>query len=64
MDTVDVWVFRDQSDLGYDPTGGADITGFSVEALDGSIGKVDKANNDVGQATSSSTRGRGSSARR
>jgi hypothetical protein len=50
MDTVDVWVFRDQADLGYDPIGGADITGFSVEALDGSIGKVDKANNDVGQA--------------
>ncbi len=50
METVDVWVFRSQADLGYDPTGGTDITGFSVEALDGSIGKVDKANNDVGQA--------------
>ena len=48
MDTVDVWVFRDQSDLGYDPTGGAAIAGYHVEALDGSIGKVDEANNDVG----------------
>ncbi len=50
MDTVDVWVFRDTADLGYDATSGRDITGFSVEALDGSIGKVDKANNDVGRS--------------
>jgi hypothetical protein len=50
MDTVDVWVYRDQTALGYDATSGRDITGFSVEALDGSIGKVDKANNDVGRS--------------
>ncbi len=42
MATADMWVYREtrwtQSDL----------TGFSVEAIDGSIGKVDEASNDVG----------------
>jgi PRC-barrel domain len=42
MTTMNVWVYREtlwtQNDL----------TGFSVEALDGSIGKVDEASNDVG----------------
>jgi hypothetical protein len=41
MATADIWVYREtrwtQSDL----------TGFSVEAIDGSIGKVDEASNDV-----------------
>jgi hypothetical protein len=41
MATMDVWVYREtlwtQNDL----------TGFSVEALDGSIGKVDEASNEV-----------------
>jgi hypothetical protein len=50
MEFIDVWVFRDEADLGYDPTGGADITGFHVEALDGSIGKVDRANSEIGQS--------------
>lgn len=45
----DVWSYREQAQLGYDPTGGGDLTGFKVEALDGSIGKIDGANNDVGQ---------------
>ena len=42
MATADVWMYREtiwtQSDL----------SGFGVEALDGSIGKVDEASNDVG----------------
>ena len=42
MATADIWAYREtrwtQSDL----------TGFSVEAIDGSIGKVDEASNDVG----------------
>jgi hypothetical protein len=42
MATMDVWIYREtvwaQSDL----------TGFSVEALDGSIGKIDEASNEVG----------------
>ena len=42
MATTDMWTYRDTS-----WTQG-DVTGFSVEAIDGSIGKVDKASNDVG----------------
>jgi hypothetical protein len=42
MATTDLWMYREtvrtQSDL----------SGFSVEAQDGSIGKVDEASNDVG----------------
>jgi len=42
MATADIWMYREtrwtQSDL----------TGFSVEAIDGSIGKIDEASNDVG----------------
>jgi hypothetical protein len=41
MAAADIWMYREtrwtQSDL----------TGFSVEAIDGSIGKVDEASNDV-----------------
>jgi hypothetical protein len=47
---VDVWTFRDQSKLGFDPTGGHDITGYGVEAVDGSIGKVDDATYEVGSS--------------
>ncbi|MFH9197405.1 PRC-barrel domain-containing protein [Streptomyces anulatus] len=39
---------------GYQPssghTAGADLTGYSVEATDGSIGKVDKHSDEVGSA--------------
>ncbi|MBK3557978.1 PRC-barrel domain-containing protein [Streptomyces globisporus] len=39
---------------GYQPssghTVGADLTGYSVEATDGSIGKVDKYSDEVGSA--------------
>jgi hypothetical protein len=42
MATTDIWVYRDTSWLQEE------ITGFSVEAEDGSIGKVDEASNDVG----------------
>jgi hypothetical protein len=45
----DVWSYRDQAQLGYDPTGGVDLAGYKVEALDGSIGKIDEASNDVSQ---------------
>jgi hypothetical protein len=44
MATTDVWVYREaiwaQNDL----------TGFSVEALDGSIGKIDEASNEIGSS--------------
>jgi hypothetical protein len=42
MATTDMWTYRETS-----WTQG-DLTGFSVEAIDGSIGKVDEASNDVG----------------
>ncbi len=48
MQTSDVWTYRSQSQIGYDPTSGRDLSGFGVEALDGSIGKIDEATNDVG----------------
>ena len=33
-----------------DPASGADLTGYSVEATDGGIGKVDEATNEVGSS--------------
>lgn len=49
MATHDVWLYRDRTKLGYDSADGGDITGYGVEALDGSIGKIDKANNEADQ---------------
>jgi hypothetical protein len=47
----DVWTYRDQSELGSNVMEThADISGFAVEALDGSIGKVDAATFDVGRS--------------
>jgi hypothetical protein len=46
-----MWTYRDRSDIGYDITAAyADISGYSVEALDGSIGKVDEATYEIGQS--------------
>lgn len=42
MSTTDLWTYRDSA------IGQTDISGFKVETLDGDIGKVDKATNDVG----------------
>ena len=42
MATADIWVYRETS------WGTADLTGYKVEAVDGSIGKIDEASNDVG----------------
>ena len=41
---MEIWVYRDQTITGVD------LTGFSVEATDGSIGKVDEATNEVGSS--------------
>ena len=46
---TDVWTYRDQSSLGANLES-TDITGFEVEALDGSIGKVDEATYEVGSS--------------
>jgi hypothetical protein len=50
MHSMDVWTYRERNDLGYDPTSGRDLTGFEVEAVDGSIGKIDEATYDVGRS--------------
>ena len=39
---VDIWTFRTA-----DPLGDIDVTGYSVEATDGRIGKVDEATYEV-----------------
>ncbi|WP_369187996.1 PRC-barrel domain containing protein [Streptomyces sp. R08] len=44
--TDNMWGYRAES--GYQT--GTDLTGFKVEASDGSIGKVDKHSEDVGTA--------------
>jgi hypothetical protein len=42
MTTADIWTYREQT------WGTTDFTGYSVEATDGGIGKVDEATNEVG----------------
>jgi hypothetical protein len=44
MATTDLWTYTVVADTDLTAT---DLTGFSVEALDGGIGKVDEATNDV-----------------
>jgi hypothetical protein len=44
MTSVDIWAYREQS------LASPDLSGYSVEALDGGIGKVDEASNDVGSS--------------
>jgi len=45
----DVWTYRERTSLGSDLTR-TDITGFEVEAIDGSIGKIDEATYEVGSS--------------
>ena len=42
--TTGIWTYRET--IRAQP----DLSGYKVEARDGSIGKIDKANNDVGSA--------------
>src|SRR5919197_1491987 len=42
MSTVDIWTYRNQT------FSQRNLSGLSVEAIDGSIGKVDETTNDVG----------------
>jgi hypothetical protein len=42
MSTVDIWTYRNQT------FSQRNLSGMSVEAIDGSIGKVDEATSDVG----------------
>jgi hypothetical protein len=46
MQSEDVWTYRDTA---FDSTSsGTDVVGYGVEALDGSIGKIDEATYDAG----------------
>ncbi len=40
---MDPWTYGNAETLGVDATRNLDLTGFSVEATDGGIGKVDEA---------------------
>jgi hypothetical protein len=42
MTTTEMWTYREQT------WGTTDLVGYSVEATDGGIGKVDETTNDVG----------------
>lgn len=41
MTTADMWMYREQT------WSAADLTGYKVEALDGDIGKIDEATNEI-----------------
>jgi hypothetical protein len=44
----DMWTYREDA---YTQSGaGTDIVGYSVEAIDGSIGKIDEATHDAGSS--------------
>ena len=40
---MDPWTYGDVGTIGVDATQKLDLTGYSVEAIDGGIGKVDEA---------------------
>jgi hypothetical protein len=42
--TADIWTFQDQS------LNAANLVGYSVEAIDGGIGKIDEATGEVGRS--------------
>ena len=42
MSMMEIWTYREQS------WGTMDLAGYGVEAVDGGIGKIDEASNDVG----------------
>jgi len=50
MQMTEIWTYREGADLGFDPSAGRDLTGFGVEARDGSIGKIDEATYEVGSS--------------
>ncbi len=45
--TWDAWTYRESAEVS---ARGKDLTGFSVEAIDGHIGKIDEATMDVGSS--------------
>jgi hypothetical protein len=49
MHSSDVWTYRETT-IGSAALTATDIVGYGVEALDGSIGKIDEATYDAGSA--------------
>jgi hypothetical protein len=47
---TDIWTYRESSQLGTALDPSTDITGYEVEATDGSIGKVDEATYETGRS--------------
>ena len=45
----EIWTYRAETGVGHD-VNAVDVVGYGVEALDGSIGKVDEATYDAGSA--------------
>jgi hypothetical protein len=45
----EIWTYRAETGMGHD-VNAVDVVGYGVEALDGSIGKVDEATYDAGSA--------------
>ena len=48
--TTDPWTYRDADVLGAEVARGMDLVGFSVEATDGGIGKIDEATYDASRS--------------
>jgi hypothetical protein len=48
--TNDLWTYREAGTIGIDVRRGIDLTGWSVEAVDGGIGKIDEATYDTSQS--------------
>lgn len=49
MTYSEIWTYRQETGLATN-TDGADLVGYGVEALDGSIGKVDEATYEAGSS--------------
>ena len=47
---TDLWTYPDASTLGTDVGRGVDLTGFSVEATDGGLGKIEEVTYDTSQS--------------
>ena len=48
--STDLWTYREAGTIGIDVARGVDLTGFSVEATDGGIGKIDEATYDTSRS--------------
>ena len=48
--STDLWTYHDAGTIGVDIAGGVDLAGFSVEATDGGIGKIDEATYDTSRS--------------